>query len=76
METVIFGILSILLVIGFLHEDWFVAKEQFILQYICRKILRLCAKYGKLKVDLNKEKYHESSVKSIQRVRNSVRQQS
>ena len=76
MEPIIFAILSALLIFGYVHEDWFVQKEDTLLRYAvvlvslaCKKILQTLEKCGKLdqkKQSKHKEVHHARHIKRVQ----------
>lgn len=75
METIIFAILSVLLIWCYIHEDWFIRLEDKLLRLgvvivslVCKKILQMLSKYGKLKPTNNKEVRHARHIKRIQSI--------
>ncbi len=82
METIIFFIMSALLIFGYIHEDWFIEKEDKALRLfvalvslLCKKILQIMEKCGKLDPTKHKEEHHACHVKRVQSFGAPVRQQ-
>ena len=82
METIIFFVLSVLLIYGYIHEDWFVEKEDkallwcvILVSRVCKKILQRPEKCGKLKQKRTKEDHYACHIKRVQSLRDPVCQQ-
>ena len=82
METIIFAALSAILIWGYVHEDWFVRQEDraarlaaILASRLCKKILQILHRCGKLEQTKRKEDHHACHIKRIQSFGDPIRQQ-